>query len=51
MYYKNIKLFYLLKIFLQLRILEKHEKEKMRQYNSRIMNIEHGTSNPIGFLS
>ena len=25
------------------KILEKHEKEKKRQYNDRVMNIEHGT--------
>ena len=32
------------------RILEKHEKEKKRQYNSRIMNIEqHGTFTPLVF--
>ena len=30
-------------------ILEKHEKEKKRQYNQRIMNIEHGTFTPLVF--
>ena len=28
-------------------ILKKHEKEKKRQYNARIMEIEHGTFTPI----
>ena len=26
------------------KVLEKHEREKKRQYNKRIMNIEHGTN-------
>ena len=30
-------------------VLEKHEKEKKRQYNQRIMNIEHGTFTPLVF--
>ena len=29
------------------KILEKHEKEKKRQYNRRIMNVEHGTFTPL----
>ena len=32
-----------------MKILEKHEKEKKRQYNARIMNIEHGTFTPLVF--
>ena len=31
------------------KILEKHEKEKKRQYNQRIMNVEHGTFTPLVF--
>ena len=31
------------------KILEKHEKEKKRQYNDRVMNIEHGTFTPLVF--
>ena len=27
----------------------RHEKEKKREYNSRIMNIEHGTFTPLVF--
>ena len=30
-------------------ILMKHEKEKKRSYNSRIMNVEHGTFTPLVF--
>ena len=30
-------------------ILKKHEKEKKDDYNSRIMNVEHGTSTPLVF--
>ena len=30
-------------------ILKKHEKEKKRDYNSRIMNVEHGTFTPLVF--
>ena len=30
-------------------ILKKHEKEKKRAYNSRIMNAEHGTFTPLVF--
>ena len=30
-------------------ILKKHEKEKKRAYNSRIMNVEHGTFTPLVF--
>ena len=30
-------------------ILEKHEKEKNRTYNSRIVNVEHGTFTPLVF--
>ena len=29
--------------------LEKHEREKKRHYNNRIMNIEHGTFTPLVF--
>ena len=29
--------------------LKKHEKEKKRAYNSRIMNAEHGTFTPLIF--
>ena len=29
--------------------MERHEKEKNREYNCRIMNIEHGTSTPLVF--
>ncbi|XP_066931552.1 uncharacterized protein [Clytia hemisphaerica] len=29
--------------------LEKHEREKKRQYNHRVMNIEHGTFTPLIF--
>ena len=29
---------------------KKHEKEKMKAYNSRIMNVEHGTFTPLGFF-
>ena len=32
-----------------MKCLEKHEKEKKRQYNNRIMNIEHGTFTPLVF--
>ena len=31
------------------RVLEKKEREKKRQYNNRIMNIEHGTFTPLVF--
>ena len=31
------------------KILERHEKEKKRHYNHRIMNIEHGTFTPLVF--
>ena len=31
------------------KVLEKHEKEKKRQYNRRIMNIEHGSFTPWVF--
>ena len=31
------------------KILEKHEREKKRQYNRRIMNIENGTFTPLVF--
>ena len=31
------------------RVLEKHEREKKRQYNNRIMNVEHGTFTPLVF--
>ena len=31
------------------KILEKHEREKKRQYNRRIMNIENGTLTPLVF--
>ena len=31
------------------RVLEKQEREKKRQYNNRIMNIEHGTFTPLVF--
>ena len=30
-------------------ILKRHETEKKRQYNSRVMNIEHGTFTPLIF--
>ena len=30
-------------------ILKKHEKEKQRACNSRIMNVEHGTYTPLVF--
>ena len=30
-------------------ILKKHEKEKKRAYNSRIINVEHGTFTPLVF--
>ena len=30
-------------------ILKKHKKEKKRAYNSRIMNVEHGTFTPLVF--
>ena len=30
-------------------VLIKHEREKKREYNERIMNIEHGTFTPIIF--
>ena len=30
-------------------ILKKHDKEKMRAYNSRIMDVEHGTFTPLVF--
>ena len=30
-------------------ILIKHEREKKREYNERIMNIEHGTFTPLIF--
>ena len=29
--------------------MKKHENEKKRQYNNRIMNIEHGTFTPLVF--
>ena len=32
-----------------MKTLEKHEREKKRQYNHRIMNIEHGTFTPLVF--
>ena len=31
-------------------ILKKHEKEKKRVHNSRIMNVEHGTFTPLVFF-
>ena len=31
------------------KILAKHEKEKKRHYNNRIMNVEHGTFTPLVF--
>ena len=31
------------------KILKKHEKEKKRAYNNRIMNMEHGTFTPLVF--
>ena len=31
------------------KILEKHEREKKRQYNRRIMNIGNGTFTPLVF--
>ena len=31
------------------KVLEKHEKEKKRHYNRRIMDIEHGTFTPLVF--
>ena len=31
------------------KIMKKHEQEKKRQYNNRIMNIEHGTFTPLVF--
>ena len=31
------------------KIYEKHEKEKKRHYNDRVMNIEHGTFTPLVF--
>ena len=31
------------------KILSKHEKEKKRMYNNRIMNVEHGTFTPLVF--
>ena len=31
------------------KILSKHEKEKKRLYNNRIMNVEHGTFTPLVF--
>ena len=31
------------------KILKKHENEKNRKYNSKIMNIEHGTFTPLIF--
>jgi hypothetical protein len=31
------------------KILDKHEKEKKRHYNHRVMNIEHGTFTPLVF--
>ena len=30
-------------------VLKKHEQEKKRNYNRRIMNIEHGTFTPLVF--
>ena len=30
-------------------ILKKHKKDKKRAYNSRIMNVEHGTFIPLVF--
>ena len=30
-------------------IFTKHEREKKRQYNNRIMNVEHGTFTPLVF--
>ena len=32
-------------------VLNKHEQEKKRQYNQRIMNIEHGTFTPLIFTT
>ena len=32
-------------------ILNKHEQEKKRQYNQRIMNIEHGTFTPLVYTT
>jgi hypothetical protein len=32
-------------------ILSKHEQEKKRQYNQRIMNVEHGTFTPLVFTT
>ena len=31
------------------KIFTKHEREKKRQYNNRIMNVEHGTFTPLMF--
>ena len=31
------------------KILKKHEKEKKRAYNNRIMNMEHGAFTPLVF--
>ena len=31
------------------KIFTKHEREKKRQYNNRIMNVEHGTFTPLVF--
>ena len=31
------------------KIFTKHEREKKRQYNNSIMNVEHGTSTPLVF--
>ena len=32
-----------------MKTLERHEREKKRHYNHRIMNIEHGTFTPLVF--
>ena len=31
------------------KVLSKHEREKKRSYNQRIMNVEHGTFTPLVF--
>ena len=31
------------------KVFIKHEREKKRQYNNRIMNVEHGTFTPLVF--
>ena len=32
-------------------VLEKHEKEKKRQYNQRVIDVEHGTFTPLIFTT